>query len=57
MAILKQAKNIDIKVVDKYHLFVGKKLEKVAEKINIEATKKNLELISNKRILSKGNSK
>lgn len=56
MAIKKQAKNIEIKVVDKYHLFVGKKVEKVAEKVNIEAINENLTLVSNKKINAKGNS-
>lgn len=55
MAILKQAKNIKIDVIQKYQLQVGNKLEKIADKINIEATDKNLILASIKKIVSSGN--
>ncbi len=55
MAIRKTAKNIIIKVHDSYHLTTGKKLEKMAQKINTEATKGNLVLASNKKIMSHGN--
>ena len=55
MAIIKQAKNITIKVQNKYNLIVGGKLEKIAETINVEATKKKLVLASNKKIISHGN--
>ncbi len=57
MAIIKQAKNMTIKVDDEYLLMVGGKLEKIASKINIEATKGNLVLSSNKKIVSHGNKK
>ncbi|MEI7488288.1 MAG: hypothetical protein WCJ72_12945 [Chryseobacterium sp.] len=55
MAIRKTAKNILIKVNDSYHLSVGKKVEKIAQKINTEAKKGNLVLASNKKIMSHGN--
>jgi hypothetical protein len=55
MAIIKTAKNIQIKVTDSYHLNVGKKVEKIAQKINVEAQKNNLVLASNKKIMSHGN--
>lgn len=55
MAIRKTAKNISISVKDAYTLSVGKKAEKIAKKINAEATKGNLVLASNKKILSHGN--
>jgi hypothetical protein len=55
MAIIKQAKNITIIVKSDYNLTVGGKLEKIAEKINVEAKKGNLILASNKKIVSDGN--
>lgn len=55
MAILKQAKNIKIEVIQKYELRVGVKLEKMAQVINVEATSRNLSLASNKKIVSSGN--
>lgn len=55
MAIIKQAKNISIEVLQKYELHVGVKLEKVAQVMNVEATSKNLSLASNKKIVSSGN--
>ncbi|MCT2561527.1 hypothetical protein [Chryseobacterium herbae] len=55
MAIIKTAKNIQIKVNDTYHLNVGKKVEKIAKKINAEARTGNLVLASNKKIMSQGN--
>ncbi len=51
MAIIKQAKNIQIKVTDAYHLNVGGKLEKSTNKLNYEATKGNLELIGGRKII------
>jgi UDP-2,3-diacylglucosamine pyrophosphatase LpxH len=54
MAITKQAKNINILVKGDYNLIVGGKLEKVANKMNIEATNGNLTLISNKKIIIHG---
>ncbi|MDN3693882.1 hypothetical protein QWZ06_17125 [Chryseobacterium tructae] len=57
MAIRKTAKNISIEVKDSYHLTVGNKVEKIAEKINVEATRDNLTLASNKKIVSKDNAK
>lgn len=55
MAIRKTAKNIIIEVKSDYNLSVGGKLEKIAEKINVEAKKGNLVLSSNKKIVSDGN--
>lgn len=55
MAIIKTAKNIHIKVTDSYDLNVGKKVEKIAQKINAEAINGNLVLASNKKIMSQGN--
>ena len=55
MAIRKSAKNITIEVKDSYKLFVGGKLEKIADKINVEAQDGNLVLASNKKIVSHGN--
>jgi hypothetical protein len=57
MAIIKQAKNIQIKVTDTYQLNVGGKLEKNASKLNFEATKDNLNLISGKKIIVNGEKK
>lgn len=54
MAIIKQAKKIQIKVTDTYQLNVGGKLEKSANKLNFEATKDNLNLISGKKIIAQG---
>ncbi|MCX2583057.1 hypothetical protein [Pedobacter sp. MR22-3] len=55
MAIIKQAKNISIEVIQKYELRVGVKLEKIAQVMNVEATAQNLSLASNKKIVSSGN--
>lgn len=55
MAIRKTAKNINIKVTDTYNLSVGKRAEKIAQKINAEAKSENLVLASNKKIMSDGN--
>lgn len=55
MAIIKQAKNITIEVIQKYELRVGVKLEKIAQVMNVEATAQNLSLASNKKIVSSGN--
>ncbi|SEH29131.1 hypothetical protein [Chryseobacterium culicis] len=55
MAIIKTATNLRITVKDSYHLSVGKKVEKIAKKINVEAQKGNLILASNKKIMSHGN--
>lgn len=57
MAIIKQAKNIQIKVTDAYQLIVGSKLEKSANKLNFEATKGDLNLVSGKKILAHGEDK
>ena len=57
MAIRKNAKNMTIIVINDYNLTVGGKLEKIAEKINVEATKENMILASNKKIVSTGNKK
>ncbi len=55
MAIRKNAKNISIRVYTNYTLTVGGKLEKIADEIFVYATKKNLTLASNKKIVSNGN--
>ncbi len=55
MAITKQAKNLTVKVKNRYQLFVGEKLEKVAETLNIESQEENLIIVSNKKINAKGN--
>ncbi|WP_445722777.1 hypothetical protein [Flavobacterium sp.] len=44
-----------ITVVTDYNLVVGGKLEKVRSKFNTEAKNGNLNLISNKKIVSDGN--
>ncbi|MGN7867057.1 hypothetical protein [Chryseobacterium sp.] len=54
MAIRKTATNIQITVNDSYHLNVGKKVEKIAQKINVEAKSENLILASVKKIVSQG---
>ena len=55
MAIIKQAKNITLEVIQKYELRVGVKLEKIAQVMNVEATSQNLSLASSKKIVSSGN--
>lgn len=57
MAITKRAKNIQIKVADAYQLIVGGKLEKNANKLNFEATKGDLNLVSGKKIIAHGKEK
>ncbi len=57
MAINKNAKNINITVEEDYNLFVGGKIEKIANNINIESTKENLALICNKKINVQSNKK
>jgi hypothetical protein len=54
MAIIKQAKNIEITVKNHYTLKTNK-LIKIADKINIEAKYGNLELHSAKKVQAKGN--
>jgi len=56
MAIIKQAKNIRITVRGNYTAYFGT-LIKTAEKLNVEATKGNLTLNSNKKIVANSNSK
>lgn len=57
MAIIKTATNIKITVKDSYQLRVGKKVEKIAGKINVEAKSENLILASVKKIVSQGDKK
>jgi hypothetical protein len=57
MGIIKQAKNRTITVTEDYTLMVGGKLEKTAQKMNIESTKENIVFNSNKKIVSHGNKK
>lgn len=54
MAIIKQAKNIKIRVQSDYNLQVKGKVQKVADKVNIEATLANLVLASNKKVVGQG---
>lgn len=55
MAIRKTAKNITVSVTDTYNLVAGQKVLKIAQKLNVEAIRENLVLISNKKIVSHGN--
>lgn len=55
MAILKSSKNMTIIVTTSHNLVVGGKLEKIGEKLNVEATKENFVMASNKKIVSVGN--
>jgi hypothetical protein len=57
MGILKQAKIMTITVTEDYTLMVEGKLEKTAQKMNIESTKEILVFNSNKKIVSHGNKK
>ncbi|QNR84388.1 hypothetical protein H9N25_21180 [Pedobacter riviphilus] len=53
MAIVKQSNNMRIKVHSDYSMVVGRKTEKIADKLNIEAMYNNLVLASNKKLLVK----
>ena len=55
MAITKQSNNMKIKVRSDYSLVVEQKLEKMADKLNVEAMYQNLVLASNKQIVGEGN--
>lgn len=55
MAIKKSSKNIKVTVAENYNLMVGGKMQKITNQFNIESTKENLTLISNKKITSDGN--
>lgn len=55
MAIIKRSKNMTIEVSADYVLRVEKKLEKVADQVNIEAAQHNLILACNKKIVGRGN--
>jgi hypothetical protein len=55
MGINKISKNRKVIVNQDYNLTVGGQLTKIANKFNLEATKENLILISNKKITSDGN--
>ncbi|NII84577.1 MULTISPECIES: hypothetical protein [unclassified Pedobacter] len=44
-----------IKVHSDYSMVVGRKTEKIADKLNIEAMYNNLVLASNKKIVGEGN--
>ena len=57
MGIIKRAKNIEIKVTENYQLIVKGKLEKNSNKLNFEATKGDLNLISGKKIIAHGKEK
>lgn len=54
MAIIKQAKNTIIGVKTDYQLQVEGKIQKVADKINIEATVSDLILASIKKVVGRG---
>jgi hypothetical protein len=54
MAIIKKASNMYVEVQTNYKLKVGGKMEKIASRINVEATSGNLALISNKKIVTDG---
>jgi hypothetical protein len=54
MAILKRCVNMTLKVNDTYTLQVDNKLEKKADKVNIEAKYNNLVLACNKKIVGRG---
>lgn len=55
MAINKISKNRKVIVNQDYTLIVGGQLTKITNQFNIEATRDNLILISNKKITSNGN--
>ncbi|GAA4180169.1 MULTISPECIES: hypothetical protein [Sphingobacterium] len=55
MAILKQAANIKIRVQSDYNLEVAGKVQKLADKLNVEAREGNLVLACNKVIHGRGN--
>jgi hypothetical protein len=54
MAIIKQAKNIDIVIRNKHQTFVGNNLEKTAASIIVDALKGNLFIQSTKKIFANG---
>jgi len=54
MAILKRCTNMTLKVNATYSLQVYNKLEKKADKVNIEAMHNNLVLACNKKIVGRG---
>lgn len=57
MAIIKQAKNITIEVESDYILQVKGKVQKLADKINMEATIADLVLASIKKVVGQGGKK
>ena len=54
MAITKTAKNMTITIKNNY-LSISKTFEETAEVVDILATKGNVKLISNKKVIIKGN--
>lgn len=54
MAINKIAKNLTVTINEK-HLCMAKTIEETSEKITIVATEDDLNLVSNKKIVIKGN--
>jgi len=54
MAISKQATNIYIQVTSAYKLRVEGSVQKLANKVNIEAFGGNLTLASNKKVVGQG---
>lgn len=55
MAITIKAKNLNVIVNESVYIVAKKKISKVADSINIEATDDSLKLFSNKKITSYGN--
>lgn len=45
---------MSIRVKTDYKLLVGNNIQKIADKINIEAVKDNLFLVSNKKVVGQG---
>ena len=54
MAINKTAKNLSVKIREKY-ICIAKESTETSDKIEIVATKENLTLMSNKKIIIRGN--
>lgn len=55
MGIFKKAQSMTINVTTIHNTVVGGKFEKIGKKLNVEATKENMVMASNKKIVSLGN--
>jgi hypothetical protein len=55
MAITKQAKNIKISITKNHTTVVGGAYSETAKKVFIYSTEKDLNLVSNKKIIANGN--